>query len=33
MLLFKQKLEALGATVIAGVSVGKTTHERQNQSF
>ena len=33
MLLFKRKLEALGAIVIAGVSVGKTTHERQNQSF
>lgn len=33
MLLFKRKLETLGATVIAGVSVGKTTHERQNQSF
>lgn len=33
MLLFKRKLEALGATVIAGMSVGKTTHERQNQSF
>ena len=28
MLRFKLKLEALGATVIAGVSVGKTTHER-----
>ena len=28
MLRFKMKLEALGATVIAGVSVGKTTHER-----
>lgn len=33
MLLFKRKLEALGAIVIAGVSVGKTAHERQNQSF
>lgn len=28
MLRFKSKLEALGATVIAGVSIGKTTHER-----
>ena len=28
MLRFKRKLEAHGATVIAGVSVGKTTHER-----
>ena len=28
MLRFKRKLEALGATVIAGVSIGKTTHER-----
>lgn len=28
MLRFKLKLEALGATVIAGVSIGKTTHER-----
>lgn len=28
MLRFKSKLEMLGATVIAGVSIGKTTHER-----
>lgn len=28
MLRFKKKLETLGATVIAGVSIGKTTHER-----
>lgn len=28
MLRFKSKLETLGATVIAGVSIGKTTHER-----
>lgn len=28
MLRFKNKLETLGATVIAGVSIGKTTHER-----
>lgn len=28
MLRFKRKLEAIGATVIAGVSIGKTTHER-----
>ena len=28
MLRFKNKLETLGATIIAGVSIGKTTHER-----
>ena len=28
MLLFKNKLESLGAKVIAGVSIGKTKHER-----
>ncbi len=28
MLRFKRKLESLGAIVIAGVSIGKTTHER-----
>lgn len=28
MLRFKSKLEMLGAIVIAGVSIGKTTHER-----
>lgn len=28
MLRFKRKLEMFGATVIAGISIGKTTHER-----
>ena len=28
MLIFKRKLEKLGATVIAGVAIGITTHER-----
>lgn len=28
MLIFKRELEKLGATVIAGVAIGKTTHER-----
>ena len=28
MLRFKNKLESCGATVIAGVSIGKTHHER-----
>ena len=28
MLRFKQKLESLGATIIAGISIGKTKHER-----
>lgn len=29
MLRFKRKMESLGATVIGGVSIGKTKHERQ----
>ena len=30
---FKRKMEALGATVIGGLSLGKTKHERLTQSY